>query len=71
MKQALIKRRFRDSGDIDEASTCVHNSSGVQRTKDLALAYAEHAIEAVMQLKPSTERDALANLALRVVFRTR
>jgi len=47
----------------------VLRSSGLQRTKDLAVAQADLAIDALAALAPSPAKDALAHLAYKVVAR--
>jgi len=67
--QTLIDRKFAEPGDVDEALALVKRSKGLQRTKDLAIAQADEAINAVLTLEPSPARDALAHLAFKVVSR--
>ena len=67
--QTLIDRKFSEPGDVDEALELVNRSAGLQRTKDLAVAQADLATDAIMRLAPSTARDALAHLAYKVVAR--
>tara|TARA_B110000977_G_scaffold199131_1_gene285652 strand:- start:30197 stop:31612 length:1416 start_codon:yes stop_codon:yes gene_type:complete len=43
----LIGRRFRNSGDVEQAAQWVRNSSGVEKTKQLAKQHALFAIQAV------------------------
>ena len=65
-------RKFKGDGDIDLALNCIQETSGVNRTKQLAAIYAELAIEAVVNaLEPSPYRDSLVHLACRVVDRSR
>lgn len=67
--QTLIDRKFIEFGDVDEALHLVNKSKGLQHTKDLAVAQADLAINAVLQLSPSPAREALAHLAFKVVSR--
>lgn len=67
---SLIARKFKNNGDIDHVLELLNKSDGIQRTKDLAFLQADLAIEAILQLKESEERDSLVNLALKVVNRT-
>lgn len=67
--QTLIDRKFAEPGDVDEALLLVTQSKGLQRTKDLAIAQADEAINAILSLEPSPARDALAHLAFKVVSR--
>lgn len=67
--QVLIDRKFNEPGDVDEALELVQSSNGLARAKDLAVAQADLALDAVMKLQPSPARDALAHLAYKVVVR--
>lgn len=67
--QILIDRKFTEPGDVDEALELVNRSAGLQRAKDLAVAQADLATDAIMRLGPSPARDALAHLAYKVVAR--
>ena len=68
---ALIARKFKESGDVNRAVKLVFDSAGMERTKDLARVHAEHAMDAILELKPSLYRDALVQLAYKVVARTK
>lgn len=65
----LIGRKFEAPGDIDEACRAVTASSGVEKTRLLALEHAQLALDAVAAWAPSPERDALAAVVTRVVER--
>lgn len=68
----LINRKFEDDGDIDTAVDLVFNSQGIERTKKLACAHAEYAVQAIVDnLSPSPYRDSLIHLAYKVVARTK
>ena len=67
--QVLINRKFEEPGDVEEALTLVNQSSGLSRAKGLAIAQADLALDAIMQLQPSPARDALAHLAFKIVSR--
>ncbi|DBA01916.1 TPA: hypothetical protein N0F65_005105 [Lagenidium giganteum] len=67
----LALRKFARDGDIELASELVEKSTGIARTKALAIGQAELACRAAMQLAPSPERDALVRLAQLVVFRSK
>ncbi|CAM9337252.1 unnamed protein product, partial [Phaeothamnion confervicola] len=67
--QQLINRKFNMPGDVDAVLQLVHESGSIQRTKDIARVQAELATDAVMRLSPSPERDALVNLAYKIVHR--
>lgn len=66
----MVTRKFRGSGDVDQALKLIMKSQGIARTKDLARAHADHAIKSLMILKQSEFRDALIHLAYKVVNRT-
>ncbi|KAF4317172.1 hypothetical protein BBO99_00006766 [Phytophthora kernoviae] len=67
----LSKRKFAEDGDIEMASELVEKSTGIARSKALAIGQAELACQAVMQFAPSPERDALVRLAQLVVYRSK
>ena len=67
----LIDRKFKQDGDVEQAVDLVFHSSGIERTKILARLHAEHAMDAILQLGPSEYRDALVQLAYKVVARTK
>lgn len=67
----MIERKFKGSGDVERAIEIVFRSDGIERSKELAILHAELAMDALLELKPSTSRDALIHLAYRVVSRTR
>ena len=55
---------------LEKARELVLQSRGIERTKELARVHAERAMEAVLPWKDSVHRDALINLAYKVVQRT-
>ncbi|KAE8913201.1 hypothetical protein PF005_g22854 [Phytophthora fragariae] len=67
----LAKRKFSKEGDIEMASKLVEKSTGIERSKALAIGQAELAAQAAMQFAPSPERDAMVRLAQRVVYRSK
>jgi len=52
-----------------QACEHVHKSNGLQLTRELATGHAQAAVDALLVLEPSRERDALAAIASRVVNR--
>lgn len=54
-----------------QASELVEKSTGIERSKALAIGQAELAAQAAMQFAPSPERDAMVRLAQRVVYRSK
>ncbi|TFK72831.1 terpenoid synthase [Pluteus cervinus] len=65
----LIGRKFESPGDVELARKLVHDSSGVQRTRELARAYADKAKEVLLHLPESEARQALEALAEKVIGR--
>jgi geranylgeranyl pyrophosphate synthase len=70
--EPLVERKFRHAGDIETTVQYVQKSSGLERTKNLAYVHAEAAINAVLSaFPPSLYRDALVQLAYKVIARTK
>ncbi|KAF8131628.1 isoprenoid synthase domain-containing protein [Boletus edulis] len=67
--EPLVARGFKHDGDVERAMSLIHASSGVQRTRDLAQAYAEKAREVLGVLPASEAREALEALTDGVVRR--
>ncbi|KAI0307612.1 isoprenoid synthase domain-containing protein [Multifurca ochricompacta] len=67
---SLIARKFEKEGDVELARELVRRSSGVERTRELARAYADKALETLEHLPESEARSALEVLTERVVKRT-
>jgi geranylgeranyl pyrophosphate synthase len=67
----LMDRKFREDGDVERAVELVFASKGLERTKDLARAHAEVAMDSILALKASDHRDSLVLLANTVVARTK
>ncbi|CAM9967883.1 unnamed protein product, partial [Ascophyllum nodosum] len=65
----LIKRKFKGPGDVDEALALVNASDGIARAKEVAVVQAEKAMDAVLTLEESPDRDALVQLAYKIVNR--
>ncbi|KAL3921769.1 MAG: hypothetical protein SGILL_002570 [Bacillariaceae sp.] len=68
--EAMMDRKFKEDGDVETSRELVLQSQGIERTKELARVHAERAMEAVLPWKDSAHRDALINLAYKVVQRT-
>ncbi|KAI0815346.1 terpenoid synthase [Irpex lacteus] len=66
----LIERKFSQEGDVELARELVRRSSGLERTRDLAKAYADKAREVLALLPDSDAKSALEVLTERVVKRT-
>jgi geranylgeranyl pyrophosphate synthase len=69
--EAMMDRKFKNEGDVERARQLVFESEGIERTKQLARIHAELAMEAVLELDDGVHRDALINLAYKVVRRTK
>jgi geranylgeranyl pyrophosphate synthase len=69
--EAMMDRKFKHDGDVEQAREWVFQSQGIERTKELARVHAERAMEAVLPWTSSVHRDALINLAYKVVQRTK
>jgi geranylgeranyl pyrophosphate synthase len=69
--EPMMDRKFRQEGDVERAVELVFASDGIERTKQMARVHAELAMEAALELEPSVHRDALINLAYKVVSRTK
>lgn len=65
----MIKRRFKNPGDCQEAARLVRSSDGLRRAEQLALFHAQSAIDALKKLPPSEARSALVQLTEIVVSR--
>ncbi|KAK0196550.1 isoprenoid synthase domain-containing protein [Armillaria mellea] len=65
----LIERKFSEPGDVELARDLVRKSAGVERTRDLALAYAKQARDVLAPLPDSDAKGALEALTERVVKR--
>jgi geranylgeranyl pyrophosphate synthase len=69
--EPMMDRKFKLEGDVERAVELVFASDGIERTKQMARVHAELAMEAALELEPSVHRDALINLAYKVVSRTK
>jgi geranylgeranyl pyrophosphate synthase len=69
--EAMMDRKFKHDGDVEQAREWVFQSQGIERTKELARVHAERAMGAVLPWADSVHRDALINLAYKVVQRTK
>lgn len=72
----VIKRKLTSDGDVDIALRCLHNSSGLARSLELAGQYVSLALENLDGLGPSeskfadSARDLLRQMCHKVVTRT-
>jgi len=69
--ESLMDRKFQEEGDLEKSRELVLRSQGIQRTKELAQVHAERAMDAVLSWEEGEYRDALINLAYKVVQRTK
>ncbi|KAJ2838077.1 coq1 putative hexaprenyl diphosphate synthase [Coemansia erecta] len=67
----LVARKFEQKGDVDVAWDLVHASNGLARTRALAQIYADRAIEALEILPASPARDALRDVTMSVLTRSK
>ncbi|TYJ57986.1 hypothetical protein B9479_001344 [Cryptococcus floricola] len=67
----LILRKFTEPGDVETARDIVGKSDGLQRTVELAKAFAGEARRLVEMLPESGARDALVQLTVKVVERVK
>jgi len=58
----VIKRRFKEKGDLDTALNYVMNSNGIERARELAQAHGNSAKQALEVFEPSPARDSLYTL---------
>ncbi|KAJ7564211.1 hypothetical protein O6H91_02G007300 [Diphasiastrum complanatum] len=75
--QHLISRKFKTSGDVELALKYVRESSGIERTHDLAREHADRAASAIAAFPPCPSekahlcREALTELTHQVVTRSK
>lgn len=67
----LIERKFEAPGDVEAGAEFVEKSNGVDRTRKLAYAHTQCALDAISELEPSKYRTALASLACELMDRTK
>ena len=65
----MIKRKFKQDGDIERTLRYVLQSDGIDRARALALFHAQRAVNAVCRIPASDERNALITLAHLVLSR--
>lgn len=65
----LIERRFSKGGDAELALHLVHQSNGIQRTRELASSYCREAVNALSILPPSPAKTVLIQLTHSVLYR--
>ena len=65
----MIKRRFKNDGDKEEAVHIARQTNGVERATELAWFHADCAAEAIARLPDSESRQGLGVLLRRVLSR--
>ena len=68
--KTLVARKFGEPGDVQTACELVLDSSGLQRTKELATFHAQAAVDACCSLPASPYRDGLIQLCHVVLSRS-
>ena len=61
--ETLISREFREKGDIEKALRIVRESSGIERSRELAAQHSRIAVQNLVCLKSSASMSALNELA--------
>lgn len=69
--EIMMDRKFKEEGDVEKSRDLIVQSQGIERTKELARVHAERAMEAILPWEATEHRDALINLAYKVVQRTK
>ena len=69
--EVMMDRKFKEEGDVEKSRELILKSQGIERTKELARTHAELAMEAILPWEATEYRDALINLAYKVVQRTK
>ncbi|EWM26176.1 Polyprenyl synthetase [Nannochloropsis gaditana] len=59
----LIKRRFKEQGDVEQTYKLVMGTEGVERAYQLAVFHAQRAVDAIASFPPSEAKDGLIKLA--------
>ncbi|AMW30470.1 MULTISPECIES: solanesyl diphosphate synthase [Arthrospira] len=67
--ETLIDREFAQDGDLEQAIALIQESSGIDKSRELAIHHAQVAVEHINQLPPSESRQALVELGDYVVSR--
>jgi len=67
---AMIERKFKQKGDVEQAIEFVYKSGSLEQSKALAEEYASNAVAALLQLPSSDSRSGFINLVERVTTRS-
>lgn len=65
----LIEREFAEADDLEQAVAIIHDSKGIERSRELAAKHVQRAIECLKDLPPSESRQALVDLSQYVLRR--
>ncbi len=65
----LIKRRFKEKGDVEQTYKLVLGTDGVERAYQLAVFHAQRAVDSIASFPPSEAKDGLIKLAHMVLTR--
>jgi all-trans-nonaprenyl-diphosphate synthase len=65
----LIEREFSEAGDFDEALNLVHQSQGIERSRELASQHVRQAIDCLSGLTASVPKEALLEISNYVLRR--
>eukprot|EP00027_Filamoeba_sp_ATCC50430_P002026 CAMPEP_0168544534 /NCGR_PEP_ID=MMETSP0413-20121227/2475_1 /TAXON_ID=136452 /ORGANISM="Filamoeba nolandi, Strain NC-AS-23-1" /LENGTH=91 /DNA_ID=CAMNT_0008574569 /DNA_START=114 /DNA_END=389 /DNA_ORIENTATION=- len=68
---AMMARKFRESGDVETARKLVLKSNGLAKTRELASGYVNKAIQNLSILEDSNAKQALVQLAHQVLSRNK
>lgn len=75
--RALIRRKFKGAGDVEQALAMVQSGGGIERARELAARHASLAAQAIRQLPPAASpytvscREALVQLTEMVLTRSK
>lgn len=67
--ETLIEREFATDGDLEQALTLIKDSSGIQRSRELAAYHAQQAVKYLESFQTCESRQALIGLADYVLSR--
>ncbi|CAD5922503.1 Prenyl transferase [Planktothrix tepida] len=67
--EALIEREFAQEGDLEQALTLIKDSSGIQRSRELASDHAQQAVKYIESFQVCESRQVLIDLADYVLSR--
>ncbi|MDJ0702720.1 MAG: solanesyl diphosphate synthase [Leptolyngbyaceae cyanobacterium MO_188.B28] len=65
----VIEREFAEDDDLDQAVALIHDSNGIERSRQLASTHVQKAIKCLGDLPPSESRQALFDLSQYVLRR--